>query len=108
ADAPERGAGLAEPVVDVGAEGMQGDAPFAIPLGTRHLGATEAARALHPDAEGAGLLSRLDGALHRPAEADPPCELVGDTLRDERGVELGLLDLLDVELHLRVLGDLAE
>ena len=32
-------------------------------------------------------------------------ELVGDPLRDQRGVELGLLDLLDVQLHVGVLRD---
>ena len=36
------------------------------------------------------------------------CELVGDALRDQRRVELGLLDLLDVELHVGVVGDAAE
>ena len=35
-------------------------------------------------------------------------ELVGDALGDEGGVELGLLDLLDVELHLGVAGDLGQ
>ena len=43
-----------------------------------------------------------------PAERDAAGELVGDTLRDERGVELGLLDLLDVEVDLRVAGDLEQ
>jgi hypothetical protein len=73
---------------------------LAVPLGAGHLGAAEAARALHPDAEGAGLLGVLHGALHGPAEGHAAGELVGDALGDERGVELGLLDLLDVELDL--------
>ena len=64
--------------------------------------------ALHPDAEGAGLLGVLHGALHGPAEGDATGELVGDALGDQRGVELGLLDLLDVELDLVVAGDLGE
>src|SRR5439155_22629077 len=70
--------------------------------------ATEAARALHADAEGAGLLGVLHGALHGPAEGDAVDQLVGDALGDERGVELGALDLDDVQLHLRVAGDLRE
>ena len=37
-----------------------------------------------------------------------PGELVGDTLRDQRRVELGLLDLLDVEVDARVAGDLEQ
>src|SRR5215211_2339583 len=38
----------------------------------------------------------------------PPRKLVGDALGDERGVELRLLDLLDVEVDLRVAGDLEQ
>ena len=105
---PYGGLGLAEAVVDVGAQRVQRHPTLAVPLGAAHLGAAEAARALHPDAEGAGLLGVLHGPLHGPAEGDAAGELVGDALGDERGVELGLLDLLDVELHLVVAGDLGE
>ena len=85
-----------------------GHPAFAVPLGAAHLGATEATRALDPDAEGAGLLSVLHGTLHRPPEGDAVGELVGDTLGDQRGVELRRLDLHDVELDLVVAGDLGE
>ena len=108
ADAAAGGLGLAEAVVDVGAQRVQRHPTFAVPLGAAHLGATEAARALHADAEGAGLLGVLHGALHRPAEGDAVDQLVGDALGDQRGVELGALDLDDVQLHLRVAGDLGE
>ena len=108
ADAAAGGAGLADAVVDVGAQRVQRHPTFAVPLGAAHLGAAEATRALHPDAEGAGLLGVLHGALHGPAEGDAVDQLVGDALGDERGVELGALDLDDVELHLRVAGDLGE
>src|SRR5881628_2655883 len=73
-----------------------------------HLGAVQATGALHADAEHAGLLRVLHGALHGAAEVDATGELVGDALGDQRGVELGLLDLLDVELDLVVAGDLGE
>ena len=105
ADAAGGGAGLAEAVVDVGAQRVQRHPTLAVPLGAGHLGATEAAGALHPDAEGAGLLGALHGALHGPAEGHAAGELVGHALGDQRGVELRLLDLLDVELHLVVAGD---
>ena len=100
--------GLAEAVVDVGAERVQRHPTFAVPLGAAHLGAAETTRALHPDAVGTGLLGVLHGTLHGPTERDTADELVGDTLGDQRGVELGLLDLLDVELDLGVAGDLGE
>ena len=108
ADAAVGGLGLAEAVVDVGAQRVQRHPALAVPLGAGHLGAAEATRALDPDAEGAGLLGVLHGALHGPAEGDAAGELVGDALGDQRGVELGLLDLLDVELDLGVAGDLGE
>ena len=93
---------LAEAVVDVGPERVQRHPALAVPLAPRHLGAAEPSRALHPDALGTRLLRGLHGPLHGPAEADSPGQLVGDALRDESGVELGLLDLLDVELDLVV------
>ena len=105
---PLRGARLAEAVVDVGAQRVQRHPTLAVPLGAAHLGAAEATRALHADAEGTGLLGVLHGALHGPAEGDAVDQLVGDALGDQRRVELGALDLDDVELHLRVAGDLGE
>src|SRR5690606_22942577 len=108
ADAARGRAGLAEAVVDVGPEGVAGHAALAVALGAGPLGAAEAARALHLDALGPGLERVLEGALHGPPEGDAGGELVGDALRDEGGVELGLLDLLDVELDLGVAGDLGQ
>src|SRR6202046_4979529 len=98
-DAARRGAGLAEAVVDVGTQRVQRDAALAVLLLAGHLRAAEAARALDLDALRPGLLHGLDGALHGAAEGDPPNELVTDALGDQRGVELGLLDLLNVELN---------
>src|SRR5438128_211155 len=42
------------------------------------------------------------GPLHRAAECDPVLQLLGDRLSDQRGVELGALDLEDVDLDLLV------
>ena len=55
-----------------------------------------------------GLHRGLHRTLHRAPEAHAAGELVGDTLGDQRRVELGLLDLLDVEVDLRVAGDLQQ
>src|SRR5262249_22680383 len=106
ADAAEGGAGLTEAVIDVGPKGVQRHPALAVPLGAGHLRAAEAAGALHADALRAGLLRGLHGPLHRPAETHPAGQLVADTLRDQRRVELRLLDLLDVQLDLGVAGDL--
>src|SRR6266566_3897789 len=43
-----------------------------------------------------------EGALHRAAERDPVLQLLGDRLSHQRGVELGALDLEDVDLYLLV------
>ena len=107
-DASGRCLGLAEPVVDVGSQRVQRHPTLAVPLGPAHLRATEAARALHADAECTVLLGGLHRTLHGPSECHPAGELVGDTLSNQRSVEFGLLDLLDVELHLGVARDLGE
>src|SRR3712207_2005792 len=43
-------------------------------------------------------LFRSERALHRAPEGDAVLQLLGDRLRDELGVELGALDLEDVDL----------
>ena len=100
ADAAERRAGLVEAVVDVRAQRVQRDATLAVELRAAHLGAAEAARALHPDALGAGLHRRLHRLAHGATERDAAGQLLGDALRDELGVDLGVLHLEDVELDL--------
>src|SRR5690606_22754394 len=107
ADAAEGRAGLVEPVVDVRAQRVQGHATLAVELAAAHLGATEAARALDTDALGAGALRGLDALAHRATERDTARELLGDALCDELGVDLGVLDLEDVELDL-LAGELLE
>src|SRR5262245_43004993 len=98
--------------VDVGAERVQRHAPLAIGLEARHLGAAEAAGGGDADALGAGAHRRGDRLLHGAAERHALLELLGDVLGHQLGVEVGALDLLDVELHhllgerLHLLGEL--
>ncbi len=91
---------LVEAVVDVGAHRVQRHAPVGVALGARHLGAAEAPGDLHLDALGAGAHRAGERALHRAAEGDAVLQLLGDRLRDELRVELGALDLEDVDLDL--------
>src|SRR5690349_14666029 len=107
ADAAEGRAGLVEAVVDVGAEGVQGHAALAVELRARHLGAVETTRALDPDALGTGAHRGLHGLLHRTTELHATGELLGNTLGDELSVDLGVLDLEDVQLDL-LAGELLE
>ena len=100
ADAAGRRARLVEAVVDVGAHRVQRHAAVGVGLGARHLGAAEAAGDLDLDALGAGAHRAGQRALHRAAEGDAVLQLLGDRLRDELRVELGALDLEDVDLDL--------
>src|SRR5690606_29056387 len=65
-------------------------------------GAAEAAGQLDAHALGAHPHRRAHGLLHRAAERDAALELLRDVLRDEAGVELGPLDLVDVDLDVLV------
>src|SRR4051812_35622463 len=77
ADRAVRGLGFREAVFDVGAQRVQRHAAFAIPLGTRDLGAVEASRAGDLDALGAEAHGVLHGALHGAAEHHALLELAG-------------------------------
>src|SRR5581483_471065 len=95
--------------VDVGTQRVQRHAPLAVPLEPGDLGSAEPARAVDADAERAQPQRRLHGPLHGAAEGDAPLELLGDGLGHQRGIDLGLAHLDDVEVHLRggELGELA-
>src|ERR1700754_1301336 len=54
--------------IDVGAQGVQRHATFAIPLHARDFGATETTRTVDADAFRAEPHRRLHGALHRATE----------------------------------------
>src|SRR5689334_3954785 len=86
-------------VIDVAAQRVQRNAALTVPFGPRDLRAAETARAGDSNALGTETQSRLNRALHGAAEGDTALELVGDTLSDELGVDLGLADLDDVEAH---------
>src|SRR5690554_6189043 len=94
--------GRAFGVVDVRADRVERDAPFQVLLGAAHLGAAEAAGDLDAHALGAHPHGRRDGLLHRTPERDTPFELLRDVLRHEARVQLGPLDLADVDLDVLV------
>ena len=104
---PYSGVGLGEAVVDVLAQGVQRHAALALPFAAGDVGAAEAARALDADAVGAERHGHLDRLLHGAAEGDAALELEGDVLGHELRLDLGLLDLLDVEEDLAA-GQLGE
>ena len=87
-------------VADVGAERAERDSAFLVPLAASHLRAAEATRDGDLHALGAGLHRPLDRLLHRLLEGNSASQLLADVGCDERGVELRLADLLDLELDL--------
>src|SRR5213080_3681003 len=100
ADRPVRRVGRREPVVDVRADRVERHAAVAVPLLARDLAAAQPPRARDPDAVGAQAQRGGDRLLHGAAERDTLLELERHVLRHELGVELGVDDLLDVEVDL--------
>src|SRR5438046_3629553 len=100
ADGPVRRVGGREPVVDVRADRMERHAAVAVPLLARDLAAAQPPRARDPDAVGAQAQRGGDRLLHGAAERDTLLELERHVLRHELGVELGVDDLLNVEIDL--------
>src|SRR3954452_17575269 len=98
ADPAERRLRLDEAVVDVSADRVQRHAALGIGLRAAHLGAAEPATAGDLDPLRAGTDRGSERALHRAAERHAVLQLLGDRLRDELRVELGPLDLEDVDL----------
>src|SRR5579864_4075480 len=105
AEGRERGR---NPVVDVGAQGVQRHAAFTVPLHARDFGAAEAPRAVDADAFGAQTHRRLNGALHGATERDAALELLRDRFGNQRRIEFGLADFDDVDddVGSRDVGDL--
>src|SRR5277367_6899311 len=97
ADLAVDGEGLGEAVVDVLAQSVQRHPALALPLAASDVGAAKAARALDLDALGAERHGHLDRLLHCAAESDAALQLEGNVLGHELGLDLGLLDLLDVQ-----------
>ena len=105
ADRAERRLRGRRPEVHLRAERVQRHPALAVPLLAAHVGTAEAPRARHAHAQRTGAHRRLDGAAHRPAERHPPGELLGDALREQRGVRVrphlagGLVHVLDLHVH---------
>src|SRR5688572_26290614 len=85
-------------VIDLGPQRVQWHASFAIPLRARDLDAVQATGAHDLDALRAQPHRIRDRTLHRAAEHDPFLELLCDRIGDQLRIELGLANLLDVDV----------
>ncbi len=84
-------------VVHVRLQRVQRDGAQDHALSAAHLGAAEAPRHLDLDAARAGLHAGLGSLLHRASEAGPALELLGYVLGAQLCVQVGVLDLDDVD-----------
>src|SRR5208283_512128 len=87
---------LGESVVNVGAQGVQRQAPLQIPLRARNLIAVQPARHTNLDALAAKAQRRINRLAHRTAEANALLQLQRDVLGDQLRVKLRLVDLQNV------------
>src|SRR5204863_9734555 len=94
--------GFGNAVVDVGTQRMQRHAAFTVPLGAGDIGTAKAATDVDADAAGAHADRRLHGALHGTTERHAALELLGNALRHEGRVGLGLAHFNDVDVHFAV------
>src|SRR4051812_8174381 len=97
ADGAERGLGGRRRVVDVGAERVKRHASLVIAFDARDFSAAESATTLDLDALRAHPHRALHRALHGAAEGDTLRELARDVVGHELRIELGTLDLFDVD-----------
>src|SRR5207302_6342683 len=86
-----------EAVVDVRAQRLQRQLAVQIPLGAGNFRSVEPPGDAHLDAARAEPQRRLDGLAHRAAERHALLELHRHRFGNQLAVELGLLDLLDVD-----------
>src|SRR5438094_1966101 len=100
ADRSVRRVGGGQSVIDVGPQRVERHPTVPVPLAPRDLATAQPAGAGDPDAVGAEPQRGRHRLLHGAAERDALLQLERDVLGDELGVELGVDDLLDVEVDL--------
>src|SRR5699024_4496279 len=98
ADAAEGGSSLRKAVLDVGADGLQGDGTLVIVLAAGDFTSAQTSAAVALDALGAGAHGAAHGILHGPAVGDTLLQLLGNVLSHQLSVHVRVADLDDVEL----------
>ena len=90
---------LSKAVLDVGADGLQGDGTLVIGFAPGDFCAAQTAAAGDLDALGAQTGGLLHGLLHGPAEGNPLLQLLGNVLGHQLCVQIGAANLHDVQVH---------
>src|ERR1700686_729948 len=94
-----RGLRFGDPVVDIGTERVQRNAPLTIGFRTSDFRAIETPRDSYFDAQRTRTHGVGHRTLHGAAEHHPLFQLLGDAFGDKLGVEFGLANFGDVEPH---------
>lgn len=87
---------------------MQRHAAFDLFFRTGDLRAAQATGADNLDALRSCLHSFLHSLLHCPAKRDALLQLLGDAAADQYGIQFGLADFLNLEMHLLLVGHLLD
>src|ERR1700733_3011030 len=100
ADHAVRGPGFGKSVFDIGSQRVQRQTPLQIPLRARDFVSVQASahanfNSLAPEAQ-----RRIYRLAHRAAKAHALFQLQRNRLRNQLGIELGLVHFLDVDEHL--------
>src|ERR1035437_2245431 len=93
------GLGFRKTVINVRTQGMQGNAPLAVPFGSGHLRAAQTAGTGDPDPLGAKLECRGDAFFHGAAEGDPAFQLESYVFGNQLSIQFRLANLMDVDEH---------
>ena len=90
---------LRRAVIDIRAERVQRNAPFAVPLRARDFRAVQPSGNAHLDPLGPDAHRVRNGPPHRAPELHAPFELLRDALSDQGRIELGLADLGNIDAN---------
>jgi len=99
ADDTKGGVRFRQTIVDISAQGVQGDFPLDFFLGASDFRSTQPPANHDANAFCIGAHGFLHCLLHGAAEGDALLQLFRDTAPDQVGIEFGLANLQDVETH---------
>ncbi len=78
---------------------MQGHPALAVPLRPGDFSPAQTAAAIDANAQRAQAHGRLHRPLHGPAKGDPPLQLIADVLGHQLGIDFGLANLDNIQMH---------
>src|SRR5215510_13281207 len=90
---------LRESIIDIRPQRVKRKPSLQVPFGARDLGPVQPSRHAHLDSLRTKSLGVLDRSPHRPPKSDSLLELLGNLLSLKLRVQLGLMNLLNVDVN---------